>query len=128
MESPRQFVRWDSFKDSFGGERFLTDFAQHLVQASGSFPCLLTSLDNLGAFRRFRFTHGLVKPNLVSEWIHHCECAVSPPLVGKRRSYFDCLLLQLVMVGIDVGHFEIDFNRTFRGRSIRPFRPLLWAH
>jgi hypothetical protein len=40
-----------------------------------------TNLNYLGALGRLRLADRLIEPDLISEWVHHGKCAITPPLV-----------------------------------------------
>src|SRR5262249_36220002 len=81
--------------------------------------------DDLGSRGRLDLTDRLIKPDVISERVHHGESAVSPPLVRQRIGNLHTAFLDLIVVLVHIVHLDVEFNRTPGGSRIRALHSLL---
>src|SRR6266853_699392 len=66
---------------------------------------------DLRPLRRPGLADGLVEPHHVAKRVHDLEGPVAPPLHGQRVRDLYAFLLEFLVVGRDVGDFQIDLHR-----------------
>src|SRR5712691_12614103 len=74
---------------------------------------------DLRALRRPGLADGLVEPHLVAKRIHDLEGPVAPPLHGQRVRDLHAFLLEFLVVGRDVGDFQVDLHRLLPTACLR---------